>query len=407
VQNVLREVDESDLDALLDTALRPQHAVRKPAVEAPKPTSALSSLVAEEEVWLQRARERKQERSAEQAASAPASVAPVAPAVEPVAAPPPPAAPEVVVAQAPVVPVLVDEVDTEVTPPPVAPAVRPPRSRWLMVGALMGTAALSALAGALVMRPADRPETVVPQPAPAPAPVVAAPAPVAPAPAPVVAAPAPVAPAPAVAAPAPAAALSPAPAPAVMAPAPVAAPAEVSRPPVEKAPAVVAKKEPPVSRPVEKVTRPAERTVPRSEPVPEKKKVAAVVERSDEAMDDDFARELGFTSESSRQKKSTPEQDARPESLSTSDILQVVASRKGDVLSCLQQHSPPKPEGGQGRFVVRWRLRTDGSATDVLLEDEHLKGSPFARCIESQVRSWKFSPHRVQRREAVRFPFTY
>ena len=384
VQNVLREVDDSDLDALLDTALRPQHAARKPVVETPKPTSALSSLVAEEEAWLHRAREKRQERAPVEAVEA------VAPAVEPVVAPPPPVAAEVAVAPVPVVPAMESEVPTEVTPPPVAPEVRPRRNRWLMVGGLLGTGVLGALAGALVMRPAERSEPVAQQQAPAPAPVAAAPAVAAPAqvaaePAPAVAAPAPAAPAPAVAAPPPVAAAAPAQSPAVAAPAPA-----------EKAPAVVAKK----------ASRPPERITPRAEPVPEKKKVAAV-ERSDDAMDDDFARELGFTSGSSRQKKSTAEDDGRPESLSTSDILQVVAAHKGDVLSCLQQHSPPKPESGQGRFVVRWRLRTDGSVTDALLEDEHLKGSPFAKCIESQVRSWKFSPHRVQRREPVRFPFTY
>jgi hypothetical protein len=416
VHNVLREVDDSDLDALLDTALRPQHAVRKPAVEVEesKPTSTLSALVAEEEAWLHRAREERQERPSREAAAVQAPVAAVAPVVEPVAAPPPPVAPEVAVAPAPAEPVappvLAAEAVTEVTPPVVAPAVRPPRSRWLMGGALLGTAVLGALAGAMVMRTADRPETVVRQPAPAPAPVAAvAPAPVAAvAPAPVAAvAPPPVAavaPAPVAAvAPPPVAAVAPPPV-AAVAPPPVAAAPEVPRPPVEKAPAVAAKKEPPVSRAVEKVTRAPERIAPRSEPAPEKKKVAAVT-RSDGEMDDDFARELGFTSEPSRQKK--PEQDARPESLSTSDILQVVAGHKGDVVSCIQQHSPPKPESGQGRFVVRWRLRTDGGVTDVLLEDEHLKGSPFARCIETQVRAWKFSPHRVQRREPVRFPFTY
>jgi hypothetical protein len=427
VQNVLREVDDSDLDALLDTALRPQHAARKPVVETPKPTSALSSLVAEEEAWLHRAREKRQERGAGEAVPAPdavEAVAPVAPAVEPVVAPP--VAPEVAVAPVPVVPVMEDEVPTEVTPPPVAPDVRPQRSRWLMLGGLLGTGVLGALAGALMMRPAERSEPVTQPQAPAvaaPAPAVVAPAPVvaAPAPTPAPGGAAPVAPAPAVAAPvaaapAPAVAAPPpavvTPAPVVAAPPPVAAatpapqPVPVAAPPVEKAPAVVAKKESPVSRPVEKVARLPERTVPRSEPVPEKKKVAAV-ERSDDELDDDFARELGFTSQSSRQKKSTVEDDGRPESLSTSDILQVVAGHKGDVVSCIQQHSPPKPESGQGRFVVRWRLRTDGGTTDVLLEDEHLKGSPFAKCIESQVRSWKFSPHRVQRREPVRFPFTY
>jgi hypothetical protein len=48
-----------------------------------------------------------------------------------------------------------------------------------------------------------------------------------------------------------------------------------------------------------------------------------------------------------------------------------------------------------------------GDAVEALVETEGLQGTPFARCIEGQVRSWKFPQHRVQSREPVRFPFTY
>jgi hypothetical protein len=85
----------------------------------------------------------------------------------------------------------------------------------------------------------------------------------------------------------------------------------------------------------------------------------------------------------------------------------VVGSHKDGIVSCIQEHAPAAPESGKGRFVVRWRVQPSGTASDIRMETEALEGTPFARCIEGQVRSWKFPRHRVQRREPVRFPFTY
>ena len=55
---------------------------------------------------------------------------------------------------------------------------------------------------------------------------------------------------------------------------------------------------------------------------------------------------------------------------------------------------------------MRWRV-LPSDPLDVLMETESLRGTPFARCIEGEVRSWKFPRHRVPGPEPVRFPFTY
>ncbi len=89
--------------------------------------------------------------------------------------------------------------------------------------------------------------------------------------------------------------------------------------------------------------------------------------------------------------------------------MQVVGARtRTGIVSCLETHEPPRdPDTDKGRFVLRWRVQPSGTASEVLMETEALKGTPFARCMEAQVRSWKFPRHRMRSREPVRFPFTY
>jgi hypothetical protein len=131
----------------------------------------------------------------------------------------------------------------------------------------------------------------------------------------------------------------------------------------------------------------------------------------DDSVDKAFEKELfdGPKAEDPRSKRhvySPPEPGK--ETLSTSDVMQVVGSHKDGIVSCIEAHEPPRdPDTDKGRFVLRWRVQTSGTATDVLMETEPLKGTPFARCMEAQVRSWKFPQHRVESREPVRFPFTY
>ncbi|WP_375770131.1 GYF domain-containing protein [Archangium gephyra] len=416
-----------------------------------KVVSALHSLVEEEVVWLRKMKEDKEQEKEEEARAAMLEV-PIAPVVPPAPVPAPVPVLQPVVAPVPVQGTPVAPYPGFVAPvaPPVIPGMMaaPPapeapapaqRGKALLAGVLIGSAAVGLVAGGLLLlsqsrgaaepvspRPVVSTETAPRQEAPA---VVqpAAPAPVAVAP-PVVSAP--VTPAPAAQAPAPQA---PAAAPVAVAPvtpAPVkpAAPAVTPAPekPVTKtvAPVVVPEKPKPVVAPAVSLEPKAGvgKRVP-EERVPaaptSARKAANDPLNFDDALDKKFEEELGlsegapkFKAEDPRSKRHVyipPEPGKElPESLSTSDVVQVVGSHKDAILACIQTHSPARmSDSGKDRFVVRWRVLPTGDAVEALMETEALKGTPFARCIEGQVRSWKFPQHRVQSREPVRFPFTY
>ncbi|MFY0526392.1 GYF domain-containing protein [Archangium gephyra] len=386
-----------------------------------KVVSALHSLVEEEEVWLRKMKEEKEQEKEEARSAmldvpitpvpAPVPVPVIQPVVAPVA-PPPPAVPVMMAA-------------------PEAPEPAQ-RGKAMLAGVLIGSAAVGIVAGALLLLSQNRgaPAPVSPRPvasseaaprqdAPAVAPSVA--------PAPVVVAP-PAVPAPAAQAPAPApAAQTPAAAPVAVTPAPVQpAPKAVIPPPQPKPVVAEAAPEVRVPRAVEAVPQrrpqPAPAPAPLPAPAPAPKSPGRAANdplNFDDALDKKFEAELGlsesapkFKPEDPRGKRNVyippePGKDL-PESLSTSDVVQVVGSHKEAILACIETHSPARTsDSGKDRFVVRWRVLPTGNAVDAVMETEALKGTPFARCIEGQVRSWKFPQHRVQSREPVRFPFTY
>ncbi|HSP81558.1 MAG TPA: AgmX/PglI C-terminal domain-containing protein, partial [Myxococcaceae bacterium] len=174
------------------------------------------------------------------------------------------------------------------------------------------------------------------------------------------------------------------------------------------------------ARAVEPRVERSPRTPPPPPPAPEPRKELPPdhPENFDDALDKAFERELGFADTSPRPKRRANEdrtvwvppsigQKSLPDSLSQSDIMAVVVAHKEAIASCIRRYSPPTPASGKGRFVVRWRVHPGGNLSDVAVETDSLKATPFARCIEGEIRSWTFPEHRVQRREPIRFPFTY
>ncbi len=412
--------------------------------------SVLPSLVAEEESWLLRMKEER-EQAKEEARSALLD-APSAPAPVPVPVPVPP--PQVMAPVPPyqgygmpVAPPVIPALVLPMAPPEASEPSR--RGKGLVLGALMGSTAVGLVVGALLLLPRlqGSSEQVPTQVAPAPVPVAVAPPPVqapvqAPAPvqvpAPVVSQPAapvvavapvaqPVAPAPA---PQPPAAVTPP----VAKPAPqvVTATASSSAKPVlaaatpEKPPKVVVAEARPVEQ--ERIARAAESALQRRTPPPPPTPVAPPPVKApghkalqndtpasnpndfEDSLDKEFEKELfeGKKPEDPRSKRTVylPPEPGK-ESLSGSDVMEVARGHKSDIINCIQTHEPPTLKSGERRFVVRWRVQPSGSPQDVLMETEELKGTPLARCIEGAVRTWKFPQHRVQSQEPVRFPFTY
>ncbi|WP_375756036.1 AgmX/PglI C-terminal domain-containing protein [Corallococcus exercitus] len=135
-------------------------------------------------------------------------------------------------------------------------------------------------------------------------------------------------------------------------------------------------------------------------------------------IDEDFARELGFTdeaeSEASAPKQAQektvyipPAPTSEREQLTPADVTNVVVTNQPAIAACVQNFKAGTALENGGRFQVRWSVDTTGTVSGVAMETEALKGSPLAGCIEDQVRGWKFPVHRVALNAPVRFPFVF
>ncbi|RKG61467.1 hypothetical protein D7V80_34450 [Corallococcus sp. CA054B] len=136
-------------------------------------------------------------------------------------------------------------------------------------------------------------------------------------------------------------------------------------------------------------------------------------------IDEDFARELGFTDEAespeaSAQKQAQektvyipPAPTSEREQLAPSDITNVVVTNQPAIATCVQNFKAGTALENGGRFQMRWSVDTAGSVSGVAMETEALKGSPLAGCIEDQVRGWKFPVHRVAMNAPVHYPFVF
>nr|WP_128794454.1 AgmX/PglI C-terminal domain-containing protein [Corallococcus coralloides] len=136
-------------------------------------------------------------------------------------------------------------------------------------------------------------------------------------------------------------------------------------------------------------------------------------------IDEDFARELGFTDDAespaaSAQKQAQektvyipPAPTSEREQLAASDITNVVVTNQPAIATCVQNFKAGTALENGGRFQLRWSVDTAGTVSGVAMETEALKGSLLAGCIEDQVRGWKFPVHRVAMNTPVHYPFVF
>ncbi|CAM4195457.1 AgmX/PglI C-terminal domain-containing protein [Corallococcus exiguus] len=133
-------------------------------------------------------------------------------------------------------------------------------------------------------------------------------------------------------------------------------------------------------------------------------------------IDEDFARELGFTDEAEAsapkqaQEKTVyipPAPTSEREQLVPSDITNVVVTNQPAIATCVQNFKAGTALENGGRFQMRWSVDTAGTVSGVAMETDALKGSPLAGCIEDQVRGWKFPVHRVAMNTPVHYPFVF
>nr|WP_246357708.1 AgmX/PglI C-terminal domain-containing protein [Pyxidicoccus fallax] len=133
-------------------------------------------------------------------------------------------------------------------------------------------------------------------------------------------------------------------------------------------------------------------------------------------LDEDFARELGFTEDAekkqavdanaSRTVYVPPAPDVK-QHLTPDDVKAVVVSNQPAITACIRQHAKGTPVEGGGRFMVRWSVLPSGDTSGVAMDTDSLRTTPLALCIEDVVRRWKFPVHQVRLEEPIRFPFVF
>ncbi|QSQ20863.1 AgmX/PglI C-terminal domain-containing protein [Pyxidicoccus parkwayensis] len=133
-------------------------------------------------------------------------------------------------------------------------------------------------------------------------------------------------------------------------------------------------------------------------------------------LDEDFARELGFTDDA-KAKPDAPKEPERTvyippspdakERLTPDDVKGVVVANQPAITACIRQHAQGTPMEKGGRFMVRWSINPSGDTSNVSMDTDTLKATPLAHCIEDVVRHWKFPVHQVRMEEPIRFPFVF
>ncbi|WP_239989294.1 AgmX/PglI C-terminal domain-containing protein [Corallococcus macrosporus] len=149
--------------------------------------------------------------------------------------------------------------------------------------------------------------------------------------------------------------------------------------------------------------------------------VAEAVEEEDTAekgpysdLDEDFARELGFTEDAEATRAEEPARTVYvppaidvKEHLTPDDVKQVVVTNQPAITACVRSHAAGTPMEAGGRFVVQWSVLPGGDTLNVSMDTAALRGTPLSRCIEDVVRRWKFPVHQVRMQEPIRFPFIF
>jgi hypothetical protein len=133
-------------------------------------------------------------------------------------------------------------------------------------------------------------------------------------------------------------------------------------------------------------------------------------------LDEDFARQLGFTEDAEPKAETDPRStrtvyvppapDAK-EYLTPDDVKQVVVTNQPAITACIRQHAKGTPVEKGGRFLVKWSVLPAGNTIQVSMDTDTLRATPLAGCIEDVVRGWKFPAHRVRMQEPIRFPFVF
>jgi|GEM_PF-2537941 len=94
----------------------------------------------------------------------------------------------------------------------------------------------------------------------------------------------------------------------------------------------------------------------------------------------------------------------KPLQLGQGDIMSVVAGHRAELRACANRY---KEQGGSsGSVVMSWVIEPDGRTSNV----KAVKGQEHAgmvRCLEEQIRTWKFPSYSGPRMQPIEFPFQF
>ena len=94
----------------------------------------------------------------------------------------------------------------------------------------------------------------------------------------------------------------------------------------------------------------------------------------------------------------------KPRQLGQGDIMSVVASHRSELRGCASRYK--EQGGGSGSVVMSWVIEPDGktSAIKAVKGKEH---AGMVKCLEDQIRRWKFPSYSGPRMEPIEFPFQF
>lgn len=94
----------------------------------------------------------------------------------------------------------------------------------------------------------------------------------------------------------------------------------------------------------------------------------------------------------------------KPQKLGQGEIMSVVANHRSALRGCATSYK--EQGGGSGSVVMSWVIEPDGRTSTI----KAAKGGEHAgmvRCLEEQIRGWKFPSYSGPKMEPIEFPFQF
>ena len=96
---------------------------------------------------------------------------------------------------------------------------------------------------------------------------------------------------------------------------------------------------------------------------------------------------------------------AARDSLSSSDVMQVIWASRGALGRCVEEQRRKDP-GLSGKLLMTWEIKVSGTVTNVSVISEELKSTYIAACIGGVIQGLVFPPVKTAPHPVV-FPFKF